>query len=302
MRAKPENFQVDEMLGFEPQGEGEHLYVRVRKRNQNTQWVANLLAGLTGVSKQDVGFAGLKDRVAVTTQWFSLYLPGKTLDPLQLQHNDFEILQVARHPKKLRRGMHAGNRFRILLRDCDFSADAVEPRLRQISQQGVPNYFGGQRFGRDAGNLHEAQRLIDQKRLKGNKRGTGIYLSAARSWLFNLVLAERVRQGSWNKCLAGEAIPQGPLWGRGRSPVDGEVLELEKGVLADWPDWLDALEHAGLSQERRDLVLRPMNLSWEIHSPGQLSLDFELLPGGYATALLREIALVRPPDGHVAVL
>ena len=115
-RAQPEDFQVDEILGFEPSGEGEHLYLQIKKRDQNTQWVAGLLAKLAGIKRNDVSFAGLKDRFAVTTQWFSLYLPRRELTLAQLQHDDFEVLTLVRHNKKLRRGMHSGNQFKLVLR------------------------------------------------------------------------------------------------------------------------------------------------------------------------------------------
>ena len=297
-RSCPEDFQVDEILGFEPSGEGEHLFVHVRKRDQNTQWVAGLLAQLAGIKRNDVSFCGLKDRFAVTTQWFSLYLPGREVSAEQLQHSDFEVLRLARNNKKLRRGMHQGNAFRLVLRE--FSAlesrfADIEVRLKLIASSGVPNYFGEQRFGHDGGNLNQAQNLIERDQLKGNRRGTGMYLSAARSWLFNLVLAERLQRDCWSTAFAGEAEPGGPLWGRGRSTASGDLQQLEETVLADWQAWCYALEHAGLKQERRALVLLPQAMHWQRVGDDQLALAFELAGGCFATVILREIAeLFRP--------
>ena len=285
-------------MGFLPSGEGEHLLLHIRKRDQNTQWVAGLLAKLAGIKRNDVSYCGLKDRFAVTTQWFSLYLPGRELNPEQLQHEDFEILSLVRHHKKLRRGSHSGNKFRLVLRE--FSAlenqlPEIESRLEQIARNGVPNYFGEQRFGYNGGNLVEAQSLIEQDQLKGNRQGSGMILSAARSWLFNLVLAERIRRNTWSTAMEFETQPSGPLWGRGRSAAGGDLAELEQELLSGWQSWCYALEHAGLKQERRATVLVPELLQWKLLQADQLELSFCLPAGGYATVILREIAeLFRP--------
>ena len=241
----------------------------------------------------------MKDRFAVTTQWFSLYLPGKEISQEQLVHSDFEILSMARNNKKLRRGMHAANTFRLILREftsLEEHFSDIEARLSSIASNGVPNYFGEQRFGHDCGNLHQAQDLIERDQLKGNRRGTGIYLSAARSWLFNLVLAERLEKGNWSECFAYEPEPSGPLWGRGRSAASGDLEILEQTVLGPWQSWCYALEHAGLKQERRALILLPQNMHWQRLAVDQLELSFDLSGGCFATVILREIAeLFRPP-------
>ena len=145
--------------------------MHVRKRDQNTQWVAGLLAQLAHIKRTDIGFCGLKDRFAVTTQWYSLHLPGRDVDLTQLRHPDFEILAATRHHKKLRRGMHRGNRFNITLREVDFTSATLDDRLQLIAQLGVPNYFAEQRFGHHGNNLHKAQALIEADKLKGNKHG-----------------------------------------------------------------------------------------------------------------------------------
>ena len=292
-RRCPEDFQVDEISGWQPSGQGEHLLLHVRKRDQNSQWVAGLLAQLAGLKRSDIGFCGLKDRFAVTTQWFSLHLPGRELQLSELAHSDFEIISAHRHHKKLRRGMHSGNQFNIVLRDFSPSPDLLEERLSLIQQLGVPNYFAEQRFGHSGNNLHEAQRLIEADRLKGNRRGTGIYLSAARSWLFNLLVERRIEINNLSASIEGDETAA--LWGRGRSNTSAAVVEIETAVLADWQSWCYALEHAGLKQERRNLILRPENLHWTWLQQGQLQLSFSLPAGAYATALLREIAeLFRP--------
>ena len=285
-------------MGFEPGGEGEHLFLQIKKRDQNTQWVAGLLSKLAGIKRNDVSFCGLKDRFAVTTQWFSLYLPGRELSPGQLQHDDFQILSTTRHHKKLRRGMHSGNQFRLVLREFTALEDQfaeIEARLQKIALDGVPNYFGEQRFGHDCGNLQQAQELIERDQLKGNRRGTGMILSAARSWLYNLVLAERIRRGNWSTPMEFETQSCAPLWGRGRSAAGGDLQALEQEVLADWQSWRYALEHAGLKQERRATQLVPGSFQWKRLGTDQLELSFSLPAGGFATVVLREIAeLFRP--------
>lgn len=285
----PEDFIVDEVIDFEPANEGEHLLLQIKKRDQNTSWVAGLLAQLAGIDRRDVGFCGMKDRFAVTTQWFSLYLPGRNIQPDELAHSDFQILSKARHNKKLRRGMHAGNRFSIVLRDLSIDPEVLSRRIALIEQSGVPNYFAEQRFGWDANNLVKANELIEQGKLKGNRHGTGIYLSAARSWLFNLLLDRYLSLGKL------DFADTGALWGRGRSATEAGFIEHEREILSDWSSWCHALEHAGLKQQRRAFMLQPLNICFEQLAEDQFKFNFELPNGSYATAVLREIAeLFRP--------
>ena len=114
-------------------------------------------------------------------------------------------------------------------------------------------------------------------------------MSAARSHIFNVVLAERVRQANWNRALVGDREqPSGPLWGRGRSLVSQDTLALEEQALAQFGQWLAGLEHCGLSQERRSLVLLPQQMRWNLDGQ-DLMLQFSLAPGEFATAVLREV-------------
>lgn len=301
-RTEPEDFQVDEDLGFTPSGDGEHWLVQVRKRGDNTAWVAGQLARIVGLSVKDVGYCGLKDRHAVTSQWFSLYCPkGGEPDWTALNSDSLTLLAVTRHHRKLRRGQHRANHFAIRLRSPEpLAADGLkllEARLSQVAERGVPNYFGEQRFGREAGNLIRAQSwLVDGKRIRERQQRT-MAMSAARSWLFNLVLGARVGRGDWPQRLEGDPQPEasGPLWGRGRPPASGASLELEESVLAPWNQWCAGLEHVGLNQERRPLVLQPEAFEWEWLG-GDLWLRFRLPPGTFATAVLRELAHLQTPS------
>ena len=296
IRARPEDFRVEEFLGFEPTGTGEHLYLEVRKREANTRWVAEQLARHYHVAQSDVGYAGLKDRHAVTTQWFSVRDPTGGADAGSVAIADIEVLRSSRHPRKLRPGSHAGNRFDLILRDITLD-DALEARLALIETQGVPNYFGPQRFGHDAETLRRALAWLSRRRSRVRPFERGLYLSAARGWLFNRVLGLRVLQGSWRKPLDGDVVenclPTAPLWGRGRSATQGEAAQVESAALVGTEAWRDALEHVGLTQKRRPMVLVPSEYSYERANGDGLWLRFALPVGAYATVVLREIAGVR---------
>lgn len=326
LRSCAEDFQVDEVLGFEADGEGEHLLLQVRKRNKNTADVARTLARHAGVKVRDVGYCGLKDRNAVTTQWFSVWLPGKP-DPdwSALEDDNLHVVTSRRHRRKLQRGSLRGNCFVIVLRDIEFSGQAdatvLEQRLAVMANEGVPNYFGEQRFGREGSNLSDATAMFNGARVKGNHL-RGLYLSAARSFLFNQVLAARVTAANWNQMLPGEALmlagsrsffvademdeeikarlaagdvlPSGPLWGRGELPSKNAAAELEQEVLADYELFRQGLERAGLKQERRPLRLVIEDLHWQWLPQGQsLQLSFRLPAGCYATSVLRELVVTR---------
>lgn len=313
-RVEPEDFVVNESLGFEPQGNGEHLLLHIQKRNQNTRWVAEQLAQIADIKAMDVGYCGMKDRRAVTSQWFSLYLPKRKLNLQAVEALEgVTLLASGRHPKKLRRGDHQGNHFIIRLRELSADHSLLEQRLTLIAEQGVPNYFGEQRFGHDAGNLQEfEQKFVGQtgdarsrNRQRGRRGGrssgggqSGIYLSAGRSYMFNRILAARIEQQCWNISMDEEAQPTGAMWGRGRHQGSEARVALEQHVADSLPGWGDALEHSGLSQERRTLVLRPEKLQWNFEG-NDLVLSFSLQPGCFATAVLRELtSLIHNNLGH----
>lgn len=293
-RSEPEDFQVDEDLGFVPVGEGEHLYVHIRKRSQNTLWLAKQLARFCGVAPMDVGYCGLKDRHAVTTQWFSVYLPkAPVLDWSTFAVEGSEVLAVSRHLRKLKPGAHQANHFVIRLRNFSSGEGSgnIAERLENVAT-GVPNYFGEQRFGIAGGNLVEAERLLVAGQKIKNRKQRGLIISAARAYLFNCVLSRRVEEGTWRELLEGDvegAEPTGPLWGRGRPLVSGTTAALEEQTLQLCQAWREGLEHVGLQQERRSTRCRPQGFvaQWQ---GGDLQLSFKLAPGQYATAVLREVA------------
>ena len=321
LRAAPEDFFVDEDLGFPLDGAGEHAFVRVEKRGANTEWVARELARYAGVDVGAVGFAGMKDRHAVTRQTFSVHLPGKP-DPdwSALRDNEFRVLESTRHRRKLQRGALRGNLFRIVLRDIEGDVSAIEARLAAIRECGVPNYFGEQRFGIEAGNLGRARAMLAGKRVQRHERG--LLLSAARAHIFNTVLAERVRADCWNRGIDGDVwmlsgtqsifgpepltdelrmriacadiAPTGPLWGAGELRSSGEAARLEHSAAAVNADLAAGLAAQRLSQERRSLVLRPAGVQVERLSDRELAIIFNLNKGSYATVVIREIASTSP--------
>lgn len=300
-RSCPEDFVVTENLSHGFSGEGDHLAIKIKKRGENTQWVADKLAAFFKIKSIDVGFYGLKDRHAVTTQWFSAHVPkyeGEIdWNAFRDQYNlDVEVLDVQRHVKKIRRGEHASNRFEIRLRNMT-DVEVVQKRLEHISKFGVPNYFGEQRFGREGNNLNAAQTWIDSKRSIKNKKKRGMIYSSARSYLFNTVLSARVERNNWNVAVDGDVLddielPTGPLWGRGRSSATMCAADVERVALEPWEAWCLALEHVGLSHERRTFVLNPLNFSW-VFVGNDLTVSFQLAPGQFATSVLREICQLK---------
>ena len=299
-----EDFIVTELPLQLPSGEGEHLWLDVEKNGANTAFVAQRLAEAAGVQERDVGYAGLKDRYAITRQWFSIYLPkGETPDLTQLQHPEFKVLGQSRHVKKLRPGDLLGNRFRIVLRDLRGDRDAIEANLKAIAAQGVPNYFGAQRFGHDGGNVEQGRAMLAREVRVRNPKKKGIYLSAVRSFVFNEVLALRIQQELWGRTLPGDVMdeagrPTGPLWGRGRVSSTEQAQALENGVAARHAALCDGMEHAGLDQERRSLVASPADMAWAWQQADQLVLSFELPAGNYATSVLNEILRTTEPERH----
>ena len=304
LKSLNEDFIVTELPLQLPSGEGEHIWLDIEKNGANTAYVAQQLALAAGVEERDVGYAGLKDRWAITRQWFSIYLPkGETPDLTQLQHPEFKVLAQSRHVKKLRPGDLLGNRFRIVLREVLGDREAIEANLKAIAAQGVPNYFGAQRFGFDGGNVEQGRAMLAREIRVRNPKKKGLYLSAVRSFVFNEVLALRIEQGLWGQALPGDVMdasgrPTGPLWGRGRVSTADQAQALENGVAERHATLCDGMEHAGLDQDRRSLVAHPEGMVWEWPQPDQLVLAFTLPAGNYATSVLGEILRTTEPERH----
>ena len=321
IRSHFSDFKVDEKFSFDFTGEGEHALVHIKKIDTNTDWLCRQIADLAGLKKVDVSYAGLKDRRAITTQWFSVWLPGKP-DPdwSQLNSENIEVLDSLRHNRKLRRGSLRGNQFTLIVRNVTGNASDLEQRIKIIQQHGVPNYFGDQRFGIDGQNLEKAKTMFGGKREKDRFKRS-IYLSASRSAMFNDVLSQRVAMDKWASGIPGDVMlldnshsyflateiddeinrrlnehdihPSGPLWGRGDLLSKLEVEEMESQLSEKFNLFNIGLKNARLDQDRRSLRLSVNNLQWAFSSSEKnLELSFFLPAGGYATSVLREIIKV----------
>lgn len=320
LRSTPTDFVVHEELGFEPEGDGEHVFLHLEKVGLNTTDLAQRLSTLSGIHLRDISFSGMKDRHAVTRQWFSVRMAGKPEPDWShlSEAEDVTVLQVSRHRRKLKRGVHRGNRFRVVLRQLSGDRALMESRLQAIKTQGAPNYFGEQRFGRDGSNLEQAMRWVDSggRRLSRNKRS--MYLSVLRSQLFNVLLADRVEHGDWNRviagdccilagtrsqfhcdqpdadiaarCASGDLHPALPLWGREVENLGGQAQARRQLAVHDFQAAAGFLIAQGLDLDWRPSRLMADDFCWQFCDDDSLQLEFRLGAGSFATALLAEFA------------
>ncbi|RTZ14961.1 tRNA pseudouridine(13) synthase TruD [Vibrio aquaticus] len=317
LKARAEHFKVNENLGFDFTGTGEHLMVRIRKSGENTSFVANELAKTCGVKSKDVSWAGLKDRHAVTEQWLSVHLPkGETPDFSQFlaQYPSIEILATDRHNKKLRPGDLIGNQFEITLSEVT-DVDDVLTRLESVTQSGVPNYFGSQRFGNQGNNLDEARCWGRENVRTRNQNKRSLYLSAARSWIFNTILSERIEKGLFSQAMVGDLVElegqtelvsqdaleevntalvekrmqlTAAMAGDNALPTQADALALEQPHLDAEPDLMALIRGNRMRHDRRSISLMPQDLSWSVESDS-ITLNFSLDAGCFATAIIREL-------------
>lgn len=335
LRVAPDDFQVDEICDVVHDEAGEHVWLWIEKTGLTTVQVAERLAAAADVALRDIGYSGLKDRHAVTRQWFSLVWPIKSELPVWPADTDFRVLAVHRHGRKLRRGTHRANRFEIVVRDvAGLDSSLLTERVAEIRCNGVPNYFGPQRFGHGGRNVALSRALFAGRRLSRGRRNFA--LSAARSLVFNAVLDARLRAGAWPTPLAGEVFmlagsrsvfsaadtdepwdslveraahgdiqPTGPMPGReGRAslrPVDAAGA-IEDRVCADLAEFVDGLDAFGVEAERRALCL-PVDALQAAVDGRDLHLSFVLPAGAFATSVLRELVEVtdvstRSADGR----
>lgn len=316
MRQIPVDFFVEEQLGFEPDGNGEHCWLWIEKENLNTADAAQRLARFAGIRESDISYSGLKDRRAVARQWFSLHVLSRVVDWPQWNDAALRILRVERHSRKLRRGTHRGNRFEIILRDVQGDTVLLRERIDLIVKRGAPNYFGEQRFGRDGRTLQLAQQASSQQR-RLSRQQTNLYFSAARSYLFNEVLAQRIADANWQEPLAGEVFMldrsnsvfrqsidaellarfdcgdihlSGPLAGceSGLSPA-ADVFELERSVFARHEQLVGYLVASKVENARRSLRLLPDDFQATEIDTGVWRFSFTLSKGCFATSLMREL-------------
>lgn len=313
-----QDFIVIEELGFQLTGEGEHVLVYLEKKDCNTVFVAEQLAKYVGISAKNVSYAGLKDRQAVTQQWFSLHMPGKeTPDFSKFDLTGCRILQITRHNKKLKIGALKGNRFKIILRNL---TDNIEPKLNTIKQYGVPNYFGEQRFGRDQNNITQAKKWATGEISVKDRKKRGFYLSAARSAIFNDIVSQRIKQNiqqtvldgdilqlsksnSWflsktdelsllqQRLQNGETNITAPMVGDSPLGTTSVALEFETNCLKHWSCFEELFKKERMETIRRSILLRPEQLEWQWIGENDIEINFYLPSGCYATSVLRELII-----------
>jgi tRNA pseudouridine13 synthase len=318
-----DDFIVKEQLPFQPDGTGTHAFLWIEKTSLNTLFVIELLAKFTGLAAKHIGYAGLKDKQAITSQWFSINLEGLS-EPnwAGFSHPGVKIKKITYHKKKLKTGSVKANEFTILLRNIEaVNADEIEQRLEKISHYGVPNYFGPQRFGINNQNISKAADWFSGK-IKINQRSQkSIILSAARSMLFNQLLSQRITEYGWHQIISGEVMmlngshsifvvsdpaekeiqsrfdnkdihPTLSLWGKGELMSKLELLKLENNLFQQFSDWCKSLENKGLKKDRRVMRVIPEKLQYHWINKNQLQLKFSLPKGCYATSILRELVVL----------
>ena len=315
LKAEFADFIVREELGYPLAGEGEFVAVKVCKTNANTLFVGEQLAKFVGISAKNMSYAGLKDRHAVTEQWFCLHLAGKeTPDFSTFECEGMEILEVTRHNRKIRTGALEGNHFELLLRDV-VETDELKQRLNQLQEIGFPNYFTEQRFGRDGHNLTQAQRWASGEISVKDRKKRSFYLSAARSEVFNLVVSQRIADQQMQTVLLGDYLQlagsnsffevkaedlmqsqqrldendvllTAPLIGENSLQQNGN--ECEEAIVAQHENLINLMKKERMNAARRAMLCKLQDLRWQFEPEG-LRLTFFLNSGSYATGLVREL-------------
>ncbi|WP_111977049.1 tRNA pseudouridine(13) synthase TruD [Algibacillus agarilyticus] len=318
IRSCNDDFYVEEILGFQPSGQGEHLWVYIEKKGENTQFVANQLAKILGVQPREVATSGMKDRHACTRQWLSLPYPIKKPIPKNIKIDNTQILLVTRHDRKLKTGTHKANRFILKIKTPQLTSEQVnqlDERINQIKTMGVPNYFGEQRFGRHGANIQKALDLFAGKFKVKDKKKRGIYLSSARSFLFNQMIKKRIDAELFKPCVGDVFILSGSnsifvepaltdellkrysthdiqisaaLWGEGDLKSFDKIADIEQAVANEHEALAQGLCSVRMKQERRSINLHLPDISYQ-YSKQTIELQFDLPTGCFATAVLREI-------------
>ena len=317
LKAECADFVVKEQLGYDMSGDGEFVAVKVRKTDCNTLFVGEQLAKFAGISARNMSYAGLKDRKAVTEQWFSLQMPGQpTPDFSQFSLEGVEILEVTRHQRKIRIGSLQGNHFEILLRNAE-ETDELKVRLDFLAKNGFPNYFTEQRFGRDGNNLTQALRWANGEIKVKDRNKRSFYLSAARSEIFNLIVSKRMELDLAQQILVGDVLQlngshswfvvdesedlaqlqqrlaqQDVLL---TAPLIGEeeksAVDFEHEIFAQYQALFALMRQERMKAARRPILMQPQQFQWQFE-PNGLRLQFDLPAGSYATALIRELVNV----------
>ncbi len=311
-----------EELGFEPSGEGEHLFLQVEKSGLSTPELIAKISGDYSIHPRHIGFSGMKDKNALTTQWLSLHLPGQKTEPKVSSGDGYRVLRALRNRSKLRRGSHKSNFFRVCIRAVDDLPVTTREQLEAIASRGMANYFGSQRFGRRQDNVEQALAQLAGSRLKRTRRG--MLLSALRSHLFNQVLSRRISQGHWSDPLEGDVFmlrgshsifsealdatllqrhasldiaSTASLYGSGQNQLSGPALQIEQQVHSEHGEITSCLDNQDVKLQMRPLRVVVEDLQYELDAAGKsLQLELRLPAGSYLTSLLDHFISVTEPD------
>jgi tRNA pseudouridine13 synthase len=334
IKTVPEDFEVEEIPAYEPSGEGDFLYLWIEKRDLGAEYFVRQVAKRLGIPPAEVGTAGLKDRRAVTRQWISV--PASCAERVAALDGDgLRVLSVSRHGNKLKTGHLHGNRFRILIRDAGpAAAQRLEPILSRLDREGLPNFYGPQRFGRDGETVLLGLALLHNEPppvVAGRKPNVRspflrkLALSAAQSALFNHYLVRRLADGLMRRVLSGdvmakwpfgglfvakdlpreqdrfdrrETVPTGPIFGRKTFAATGEAAAREEAVLTEAGLTRSSFHGFGklMQGTRRHNLVYVDGLKATVEPDG-VRLTFALPAGSYATVLLREVMKTPVTDG-----
>ena len=311
-KSTPGDFEVEEDLGFEPSGDGEHLFLWVEKSGLGTLELIERLARENALPPSLFGHSGLKDKHALTRQWLSLHLPGKASPITAASGDGYRILRQLRHHKKLRPGTHRSNSFRVCLRRFDALPDETRQQIESVARQGFANYFGRQRFGRQQDNVRQALAQLGKRRLPRSRKS--LYLSSLRSHLFNQILAQRIRLGHWRDPVDGDVFMLrgshsifsdaldadliaryrsmdisscASLYGAGRNLMSAQAFEIEQQQFARHGEITDCLDRHDSKLQMRPLRVAADSFDYDYDATAAtLRLELSLPTGSYVTTLL----------------
>jgi tRNA pseudouridine13 synthase len=320
LKSSPSDFIVEEIPLYFPSGEGQHIYLLIEREGKSTKEVVDDLRVLFQIKETDIGYAGLKDKHAITIQWFSLSLGAtasedetskKITDNLEYA----KVLKSSKHTNKLKNSHLIGNKFKIILRDCDENCLEIALKIREeLLQKGIPNYYGKQRFGSKEDNHITGKKVLLKEKVIKKHWMRKLMLSAYQSHLFNLWLSDRISTNRFNKIIPGDLLQginqqrpfpyspdkdhdkeflnkeisfTGPIFGSKVSKPLEEALLIEESILTSEGVNLDTFKEMKLPGSRRLAHIFLKSLEIE-ENENNLTFEFTLSKGSYATSLLRE--------------